>query len=147
MTTEPVIAEMAQDAGVADELPRRLEEARGRFNEWRKTRSRMGPIPEELWREAASCAAEYGAHRTGVVLGLDSGKLKRRLAPAKKGRKKTSRRRRPTFVEVAPAKPTPTGECVLEVESRTGTRLRIQLRGAALGDLAEFARRLTHEGS
>ena len=97
MTTEAVRVETPQDAGIPDELPRRLEEARGRFEEWRKTRSRMGPIPEELWTEAASCAAEYGAYRTASALGLDSGKLKRRVNPARKARKKASRRR-PTFV-------------------------------------------------
>ena len=52
MTTEPVTAETPQGAGDAAELPRRLEEARRRFDEWRKTRPRIGPIPEELWTEA-----------------------------------------------------------------------------------------------
>ncbi len=149
MTTEPVTAETPQGADVPAEVPRRLEEVRRRFDEWRKTRPRIGPIPEELWTEAASCATEYGAHRTAVVLGLDSGKLKRRMDPARKGRKKT-RHRPTTFVEVPPAtppSPPTTSECVLEVESRTGTRLRIQLRGATLADLAELARRLTREGS
>lgn len=128
------------------ELPKRLEEVRRRFAQWRGTRVTQGAIPEELWSAAASCAAEYGAYRSARALGLDSGKLKRRIDP-QKGRKKKASRRRPAFVEVAPARPTPTPECVLEVESRTGTRLRIQLRGTPLAEVAEFARSLAREGS
>jgi len=145
MTTETLRTETAR--GEDGELPERLEEVRRRFAQWRGTRVTQGSIPEELWSAAASCAAEYGAYRTARALGLDSGKLKRRINPQKKGRKKKASRRRPAFVEVAPARPTPTPECVLEVESRTGTRLRIQLKDTPLAEVAEFARSLAREGS
>jgi len=146
MTTEPVRIETPRIEDTA-ELPSRLEEVRRRFAEWRETRETMGPIPEELWSEAASCATEYGAYRTARALGLDSGKLKRRIGPGKKGRRKKASPRQPAFVEVAPARPTATPECVLEVESRTGTRLRIQLRDIPLAEVAQFARSLAGEGS
>lgn len=130
------------------ELPPRIEEARQRFEQWRRTRPAVGPIPAELWSEAASCAAQYGAYRTARALGLDSGKLKRLMSPGKKHRRGSRVKARPaaTFVEVAPPPRALPAECVLEVESRTGTRLRIHLRGTPLGDLAELARSLTREG-
>ncbi len=140
MTTEPVNTETPQGEGDVSELPTRLEEARRRFEEWRGTRATKGPIPEELWSEAAGCAAEYGSYRTARALGLDSGKLKRRVEPGKKGRKKKASTRRATFVEIAPAQPAPTSQCVLEVESRSGTRLRIQLRDTCFWEI-EMANR------
>ncbi len=146
MTTERLRTETPRGEGVSD-LPARLEEARRRFEEWRRTRVKAGPIPEELWSEAESCAAEYGSYSTARALGLDSGKLKGRVEPGKKGRKKKASRRRPTFVEVPPAQPAPASECVLEVESRSGTRLRIQLRATSLAEVAELARSLAREGS
>ena len=146
MTTEPLRSETPRSEDIA-ELPARLEEARRQFEEWRGRRAKVSPIPEELWSEAASCAAEYGAYRTARALGLDSGKLKSRIDPKKKGRRKRASSRRPTFVEVAPPEPAPTSECVLEVESRSGTRLRIQLRDTPLAEVAELARSLAREGS
>jgi hypothetical protein len=128
------------------ELPPRLEEARRRFHEWRRTRPAIGPIPAELWAEAAICAAEYGVNRTARLLGLDSAKLKRQSGLGKKPGKQRSPRRA-TFVEVAPATGAAAPECVLEVESRAGTRLRIHLRGSSLCEVAELARRLVPEGS
>lgn len=146
MTTEPLRSETPRGEGVS-EFPARLEEVRRRFAQWRGRRESKGPIPEELWSEAESCAAEYGSYRTARALGLDSGKLKRRIEPKKKGRKKKASTRRPKFVEVTPAQPVPTSECVLEVESRTGTRVRIQLRDTRLAEVAELARSLLREGS
>jgi hypothetical protein len=142
MTTEPERTETQGGEGGA-ELPGRLQEARLRFEQWRQTRSKAGPIPEELWAEAASCAAEHGCYRTARVLGIDSTKLKGQMAPAKKkGRKKRASRRSPTFVEVTPPRAVSSSECVLEVESRSGTRLRIQLKDTPLAEVAEFARSL-----
>lgn len=149
MTTESVTTQTPQGEGPGEaEIPARLEEARRRFDRWRATREKVGPIPEELWNEAASCAAQYGTYRTARILGLDSGKLKRWGKPRKKGGKKKASSRRPTFVEVPPPAPVaPSSECVLELESRAGTRLRIQLRDTPLAQVAELARSLTREGT
>jgi hypothetical protein len=51
----------------------------------------------------------------------------------------------PGFVELVPASPRASAECVLEVESRAGARLRIHLKGTSLGDLAELARSFAGE--
>ena len=127
----------------AAELPARLEETRLRFEEWRSTRaSKACRIPPELWATARSCASEYGAYRTAQVLGLDSGKLKRQMSPGTK----RAKRRPATFVEFVPASREPLAECVLELENRAGSRLRIHLKGTALPDLMELARSFTREG-
>jgi hypothetical protein len=85
----------------------------------------VGPIPEELWAAAASCAAECGSYQTARVLGLDSGKLKRKVSPGSERKVAPGSRRprkgsvsRPAFVEVAtPARSAARAECVLEVEN------------------------------
>jgi len=148
MKTEPIATQVPRFGGRDEaKLPPRLEDARRRFDRWRATREKVGPIPEELWNEAASCAGQYGAYRTARALGLDSAKLKRWGERRKKGGKKRVSPSRPTFVEVrAPTPAAPSAECVLELESRAGTRLRIQLRDAPLAQVAELVRSLTREG-
>ena len=139
MTTEVESA-----GGPARDVPARLEATRERFEEWRRTRAKKScPIPPKLWAAAAGCARQYGSYRTALILGLDSGKLKRKVdASGRSAGKKV-----PAFVELAPAPPCAPAECVLEVESRAGSRLRIHLRGTSLGDLAELARSFAGEGT
>lgn len=122
-------------------LPARLEATRERFEKWRSERpSRACQIPTELWAAAARCARQLGYYRTAQVLGLDSGKLKRQAeALGKRPRKSV-----PGFVElVAPGRAL--AECVVELENRSGGKLRIELRGAAVPDLIDLARRFTRD--
>lgn len=118
------------------ELPARLVETRRRFQQWRSSRpSKSCPIPPELWAAAASCAKKHGTYRTALALGLDSGKLKKMICTTKVRQKRV-----PAFVELLPASRPSATECVVELESATGSRLRIHLRGAVLPDLSELAR-------
>jgi hypothetical protein len=123
-------------------LPARVEATRERFDKWRSERpSRACPIPTDLWAAAARCARQLGYCRTAQVLGLDSGKLKRQAeALGKRPRKSV-----PGFVElVAPGRGA-LAECVVELENRAGAKLRIELRGSAIPDLIDLARRFTRE--
>lgn len=125
-------------------LPAQLAAARRRFEHWRSTRRAPCRIPPHLWKAAEHCAAKYGVFQTVRALGLDYKALKKRVvstagAPAAPGRA-------PTFVElVAPERNGQVG-CIVEVENPRGARLRIELRGAGIQDLAEFARRFAAEG-
>jgi hypothetical protein len=126
------------------ELPADLEETRRRFQQWRSSRpSKACPIPPELWAAAVDCATKHGTNRTALTLGLDAGKLRRKMTPLPKRRQK----RAPAFVEFLPPSRTPASECVLELENPTGARLRIHLKGAVPPDLAELARSFTREGT
>jgi hypothetical protein len=128
----------------APELLARLEDTRRRFEGWRTTRPTKGcRIPPELWAAAARCAGEYGVHRTAQVLGLDGGKLKRKMSPATGRAKRGS----PAFVELVPASRLSAAECVVEIDNRAGSRLRIHLKGAALPDLVDLARSFAREGA
>jgi len=49
------------------------------------------------------------------------------------------------FVELVPSVRSSSPECVVEIENRAGGKLRIELRGAAIPDLIDLARRFTRE--
>jgi hypothetical protein len=115
-------------------------------------------------------SAAHGYYRTARALGLDSGKLKKLAqapssasiegsqdpAPRKASRRKTPRRKasprspratQPTFVELPPPcanAPSDLGpsDCLLELEGRSGSRLRIRLHAARLEDVAALARQV-----
>ncbi len=123
-------------------LPAPLVDARNRFAEWRSTRARQtARTPPALWKAAARCAARFGIYRTARALGIDYVCLKRRVAPAAKPPQTAPS----TFVELLPSVRSLPPECVVELESRAGTKLRIELRGSAIPDLVELALRFGRE--
>jgi hypothetical protein len=123
-------------------LPVRLAAAQRRFFVWRSKRGdKIERIPPALWAAAVGCAEQYGVNRTARSLGLDYACLKRRMhAGSPVGTTASSS----AFVEfIAPGASAP--ECVLEVESRAGAKLRIELRGSAVPDVVDLARRFSRE--
>ena len=96
-------------------------------------------IPEGLWRAAVELAARHGIWRTARALRLNNGELKERLLatgttgpPGESGAA--------AFVELPPPIVGAGGECVVELEDRRGTRLRVRLPGWVVPDLAALAR-------
>jgi hypothetical protein len=114
-----------------------VEEVRSRFEQWRQTRQRKAPIPDELWSAAVEVARRDGVNRTATALHLDGGKLKRRMAAAD-GR---PRKAPSAFVELIASGAAGLPEYTLELEGRNG-KLRIQCKGATAADLAELSRAL-----
>ena len=126
-------------------LPAPLAAARRRFEYWRSTRRGPNRIPPRLWKAAVRCAATCGLNRTVLALGLDYNCLKKRVmasvaAPAPPSPPAT-------FVELVPAGPKGAAECILEVERPGGAKLRVELRGAGVPDLADLLRRFAKEGA
>ena len=121
-------------------VPVYLQELRGRFEDWRRTRRGKLPIPEPLWAAAAELARSHGVCKTAQVLRLEYKKLKR-VTAGEAGGKPVRRRRAPappTFVELA-APPTAAAECVIELEGPR-RKLRIEWKGATAPDLAGLSR-------
>jgi hypothetical protein len=127
-------ADMSKVAGA--EVPAGLRRVYQKLERWRRTRPGRSPLPEALWRAAAEAAREHGVFRTGQVLHLEYGKLKR-VMNATRGKASS-----PTeFVELAPLAALGGDECVIELEGARG-KLRLRLRGNAAGDLAGLSRAL-----
>ena len=125
---------MAAQAGKSDGM----EAARTRFEEWRSSRSRKSPIPDELWKLAIDAARQQGVNRAAQQLRLDAGKRKRCLVAADPRRPKAPRQ--PRFVELIAPATTVSPECVIEFESATGSKMRIHWKTAAAADLANLLR-------
>src|SRR5262245_1244386 len=127
------------------QLPPLLAAALRRFEEWRATRASHDRIPASLWRTAVRCAAQCGLNRTVLVLRLDYNNLKKRLMASPPPPAAPSNPA--AFVElVSPAGKGPAG-FTLEVERPGGAKLRVEIRGSALPDLADLARRFATEGA
>ena len=118
------------------EVPAGLRRVYRKLERWRSTRQERSPLPEGLWRAAAEAAREHGVFRTGRVLHLEYGKLKR-VMNATRGKTCSPTR----FVELAPLATLGGDECVIELEGARG-KLRLRLRGSAAGDLAGLSRAL-----
>ncbi len=110
----------------------RLDEAERAFEDWRQNKQSKA-IPEELWTLAAGVARDHGVTRTAERLRLNPSRLKLRLA----------RDARDTgFVELAASDLHLGGECVLEIDSAAGSRLRLLLRGASVAAVTATVKEL-----
>ncbi len=115
-----------------------LEEAKARFEEWRRNRKGKAAIPDELWAAAAEVARTEGVSRTSTELSVEWNHLKRRMAAASGA---SSKRAPPGFVELAAPCGESLPECVIELEGRRA-KLRIQLKDASASYLAKLSREL-----
>lgn len=105
-----------------------VERVRRRFEHWRRTRKKRSRIPEGLWQAAVEVAKSYGVNKTAQALGVDYYELKRRLGSGP-GAGAVEEGELGRFVELVAVGPAVDGECVVEVESGGGTKLRVHLRG------------------
>jgi hypothetical protein len=107
-----------------------LERLRRRLEAWRKSHRPRSRLPGQLWNKAARLAGHYGLNKTARALHLDYYDLKKRV-DAHGGPSRPA----PAFVEVVPAASSPFPECLIELEARSGTKMRIHLKGMTLPDL------------
>jgi hypothetical protein len=119
----------------ASDLPRDLVRARSKFEAWRGQRQAGERIPKSLWRLAVRLARSHGVSRTSDVLGVDYYSLKERSeAPAPEAPSARS-----AFIEL----PVPTvvgKQCLIEVDSSNGARMRVQLMGYDADEIEPLAR-------
>src|SRR5450432_532486 len=120
-----------------------LEETKGRFEEWRNNRRGKARIPAELWSAAVEVARKEGINRTARELHVAWDDLKRRVTTTEEVRRQPGSA---AFVELVALQTQSVPECTLEVEGRQG-KLRIQLKGASVSDLATLSRALFEAAS
>jgi len=116
-----------------------MTDAQRGFARWRRGGKRRGRIPEPLWRLAVDAASIHGLHTTARRLRLNATRLKEQMerlarGPASEGE--------PRFVELSWPGAALVPECILEVEDRTGKKLRIHLKGSATAQAASLGRML-----
>ena len=117
-----------------------LAQAAARFDQWRRSASSKGRIPDSLWNLAVDLAREYGLSRTATTLKLGYYDLKQQVAEraalARTGPRGTVA---DCFVEVNPAALAMPCQCTIEFEKPCGSRLRIELQGS-MPDLEALGR-------
>jgi hypothetical protein len=119
----------------------RLEQARRRFEQWRR-RNCYGRIPFDLWRCAAAVAAVHGLELTAARLRLDEDRLRQWMRRLENDAEDASSAQSSQFVELPSLDHGSTPECILELEEPSGRKLRISLKGAATRQALELGRML-----
>jgi hypothetical protein len=114
------------------QLQRQLEQFRG-------SHAHRSRIPEALWQTAVELAREHGLNAVAHPLRLDYMGLKRRLAEVRESREK-KKPRSPGFVELVAPYAEAGAECVIEFESQSGGKMRIQWKGSGAPDWGSLLR-------
>jgi len=116
-----------------------MEQARRRFECWRKTRPPTSRIPDALWTLAVEIAREHGVNPTARTLRLNHTALKKRFQAA--GGRACPQPPSATFVELVPP-PTALSPCTIELENAQGAKMKIHLASPETLDLVALSRSL-----
>jgi hypothetical protein len=116
-----------------------IAQLKRQFDQFRSAQPHRAKIPEALWQAAVELARQHGLYAVAHPLCLDYVGLKRRLAGGTEvcEKKKASS---PGFVEMIAAHPGAAAECVIEFESKSGGKMRIQWKGWGAPDWGSLLR-------
>jgi hypothetical protein len=115
----------------------RLSAAVQRVEQWRELHGGNGrgsQIPEALWNEAVELARVEGVWATARALRFKYERLRERLESASRAECKQvgGSQAKPAFVELGMTELTGGGKVVVELVSRHGDRMRIEVAGAGM---------------
>jgi len=114
-----------------------IQEVQARLEQWRQSRPKRAPIPDERWAAATALARRDGVNRTAAALRLDGGKLRRKMGTSVASVRKAP----PAFVELMAAGTPGRSEYTFELEGGNG-KLRIHCEGTSAAELAALTRAL-----
>jgi hypothetical protein len=120
-----------------------LEDIQKRFEIWRKSRRGRCPIPEELWQTAVDLTQDYPLFQISKALHLSHAKLKERVSASKA----TGEAESPSFVELDFSKPLSLAECIVEMEEKNGSRMKMHIKSPTGFDLLGLAKAFWSKGS
>ncbi len=116
-----------------------LEEVRNQFETWRKSRQRRTPIPDLLWHAAVSLSRDYSVLQISKALRLNYTDLKKRVHTSRSVCLPETNSR-PAFVELDFSKSIFPAECIVEMEDKSGARIKMYFKGEAGLDLLELGK-------
>jgi len=107
--------------------------------EWRERHKPPTPIPEDLWAKAVELARQHGVGPTAKAVRLDHGALRKRVQASAVNEAPAGGT---AFMELllSPQSSNTVPECAIEVESRRGSRMRIQMKSLTPAGLATIIR-------
>ncbi len=101
------------------------------FKTWRETRKQKSRIPDELWTAAVSLSDRYSIHRISKALHVNHTALRDRISSCKTNKNQQTHS---CFIEL-PVPQSPASECLVEMENRSGEKIRMHFSGAIGFDL------------
>ena len=125
---------MNQDRG---QLPEATIQLQQQLEHWRATQPVRTKLPESFWHSAAELARQHGLNPTARALRLDYTALKRRVSGSLR---RSGKPAQAAFVELVGPSIAKLEECVIEFESLSGTKMRIQWKAAAAPDWSSLLR-------
>lgn len=125
---------MNQDRG---QLPEATIQLQQRLEQWRATQPLRTKLPESFWQSAAELARRHGLNPTARALRLDYTALKRRVSGSLSRSGKSAQA---AFVELVGPGTAKLEECIIEFESLSGTKMRIQWKASVPPDWSTLLR-------
>jgi hypothetical protein len=118
-------------------IPDAIAQLQRQLDQFRSTQQQRTKLPESLWQAAVDLARQHGVYAVAHPLRLDYTRLKKRLGGLPSSRRRGSKT---AFVELIAPHPMTLGECVIEIESLRGAKMRIQWKAAAPPDWEKLFR-------
>jgi len=112
-------------------IPEAIAQLQSQLEQFRSTHPLRTKLPEAIWQAAVELARQHGVNAVAYRLRLDYAGLRRRLGG---GASIRHRKARPAFVELVTTAPSRPEECVIELESSGGSKMRIQWKTAGPPD-------------
>jgi len=119
-------------------IPEPIVQLQRQLDQFRSAQPHRAKIPEGMWQAAVELARQHGLYAVAHPLRLDYVGLKRRLEGATKVEKK-KKSASPRFVELIASHPA-AAECLIEFESKSGGKMRIQWKGSGAPDWSSLLR-------
>jgi len=118
-------------------IPEPILQLQRQLDQFRSTQSRRTKLPEPLWQAAVELARQHGVYHVAHPLRLDYTRLKKRLGGIQSRRRKAHK---PAFVELVAPRSAVLEDCVIEFESPSGGKMRIQWKSPVPPDWANLLR-------
>lgn len=116
-----------------------LEQVREQFEAWRQSREKRSAIPGSLWQAAIHLCQDHSINKVSKTLRLNYAILKQRIH-VNGSKHLLPRIAPPTFIELDVSAPKPTSECIVEMEDKGGTRMKMYFKGEVGLDLLELGK-------
>jgi len=118
-------------------IPEGIIQLQRQLEQFRSTHPLRTKLPAVIWQAAVELARQHGVNSVAYPLRLDYAGLKRRLGGTSGIRR---RKAKPAFVELVAAAPSRPEECVIELESSGGSKMRIQWKTEGAPDWTSLLR-------
>ena len=125
-----------------------LEVVRNQFEVWRKRRRCRTRIPEALWQAAADLCKKHSICEVSRSLRLNYNGLKNRVTRDRGRSPAVGQGPDLNFVKLDLGAPITPSECLVEMEARNGSKMRMSFRGVLREvDPVELSRAFWRQGS